>query len=477
MSTTLYWHDYETFGVDPKRDRPAQFAGLRTDTDLNIVGEPLVVYCKPATDMLPHPEASLLTGITPQLADQKGMREAEFITQIHDELSKPGTCGAGYNSLRFDDEVTRHVLYRNFFDPYAREWQYGNSRWDLIDLARMTFALRPQGIIWPTREDGSPSFRLEDLTAANEIGHDAAHDALSDVHATIGLARLIRDRQPRLYEWLFQLRNKKKAMQQLDIVNHTPVLHTSSMYRSDIACTSLVMPLSRELHNQNSVLVYDLRHDPEAFLDLREDQLNERLFTPASELAEGMQRLPVKSVKINKCPALAPYKTLNEEAAERIGIDLDECERNGERLRAHPDFMQRVAGVYSSREFPANTDVDIALYDGFFGDADRTLVQKIRNSTPQQLSKISPDCADQRIPELLFRYRARNWPDTLSNAEMERWESYRRHRLLDTDGGGSIAMDEYTALLTSLRSDYGEDAGATKILDALDAWGKGLLTK
>jgi len=268
MTTTLYWHDYETFGVDPRRDRPSQFAGLRTDESLNEVGEPLVIYCKPARDVLPHPEACLLTGITPQLALAKGVPEPEFIARIHAELAQPGTCGVGYNTLRFDDEVTRYTLYRNFYEPYAREWQQGNSRWDLIDLVRMTYALRPEGIEWPLHDDGRPSFRLEDLAAVNGIGHESAHDALSDVRATIGLARLLRDRQPRLYDWLFQLRNKRKAAKQLDLVGHKPVLHTSRMYPSETGCTTLVMPLMGEPDNNNSVLVYDLRMDPRPFINL-----------------------------------------------------------------------------------------------------------------------------------------------------------------------------------------------------------------
>ena len=284
MSTTLYWHDYETFGVDTRRDRPAQFAGLRTDEALNEVGEPLVIYCKPARDVLPHPEACLLTGITPQIADAQGVPEPEFIARIHTELAQPGTCSVGYNTLRFDDEVTRHTLYRNFYDPYAREWQHGNSRWDLIDLVRMTHALRPEGIEWPLHDNGKPSFRLEDLAAANGIGHESAHDALSDVRATIGLARLIRDRQPRIYDWLFQLRRKQKASGQLDLVGHEPVLHTSSMYPSETGCTTLVMPLIGEPGNNNSVLVYDLRYDSGPFMALDEEGLRDRLFTRAEDL-------------------------------------------------------------------------------------------------------------------------------------------------------------------------------------------------
>jgi exodeoxyribonuclease I len=475
MSTTLYWHDYETFGTDPRRDRPAQFAGLRTDEALNEIGEPLVIYCRPARDFLPHPEACLLTGITPQIADAQGLPEPKFIGCIHAELAHPGTCSVGYNTCRFDDEVTRHTLYRNFYDPYGREWQQGNSRWDIIDLVRMTYALRPDGIEWPHREDGKPSFRLEDITAANGIGHESAHDALSDVRATISLARLLQDRQPRLYNWLFQLRNKRKAATQLNLVTHTPVLHTSRMYPAETGCTTLTMPLIAEPGNNNSILVYDLRHDPESFLGQDVAGLSERLFTRNEDLPEGVTRLPVKSIKINKCPALAPSNTLTDAAIERLDIDLDACHRHHEALLANPDFFQRVATAYTSRKFESANDVDLALYDGFFSNNDYPLMDRIRNATPQELAESNFDFHDSRLPELLFRYRARNWPETLTASETLHWEQLRHQRLTEEDGGGSITAKEFSDRVCQLRNQYQDYGNSQQILDEIDAWRKKLL--
>ncbi|QOJ22406.1 MAG: exodeoxyribonuclease I [Gammaproteobacteria bacterium] len=470
MSFTFYWHDYETFGADPRRDRPAQFAGVRTDEALNEISEPLVIYCKPTRDYLPHPEACLLTGITPQLADARGLREAEFIARIHAELAQPATCGVGYNSLRFDDEVTRFTLYRNFYDPYAREWQQGNSRWDIIDLVRMTYALRPGGIHWPQHDDGQPSFKLEDLVAANGILHESAHDALSDVRATIALARLLRAQQPRLYDWLLQLRDKRKAASQLDLVNRQPVVHTTRMYPAKTGCTSLVMPLIAEPGNNNSVLVYDLRYDPNMFLPLSTDDLSQLLFTRNDDLPEGMQRLPVKSVKINKCPALAPRNTLDQEAAERIALDKNRCYRHWQTLCNHSDFFQRVATAYTSQSFEPSGDVDVALYDGFFDNADAASLAQIRRATPQQLASARFDFHDWRLPELLFRYRARNWPETLTPVERERWEQIRLQRLTQGSGGGSITLNELAAKITLLRETK-TDENARQVLNALEAWG------
>lgn len=474
--TTLYWHDYETFGAVPRRDRPAQFAGIRTDEALNEISEPLVIYCKPVHDSLPHPEACLLTGITPQVAEQNGVCEAEFIRQIHAEFAQPGTCGVGYNTLRFDDEVTRYTLYRNLYDPYAREWQQGNSRWDIIDLARMTYALRPAGIAWPQREDGSPSFRLEDLVAANDIEQESAHDALSDVRATIGLARLLLNQQARLYHWLFQLRNKHKAAQQLDLVAHTPVVHTSRMYPAATGCTTLVMPLTTELRNHNSILVYDLRCDPSAFIEMSVDTLKTYLFTRTEDLPSGAQRLPVKSVKINKCPALAPRKTLDEQAAERIAIDVDACQRHWQLIMDNEVFMKRVAQAYADQAFDIAPDVEQALYDGFIDRADAPLMEQVRNASPKELSQRQFNFTDQRLPELLFRYRARNWPETLNPTEQQQWQQFCFQRLMGADGSGCLTLDEFSALTDSLREAHQDNAQALQILSDLDKWKEKLAT-
>ena len=189
---TFLWHDYETFGANVRQTRPAQFAAIRTDAHLNPIGAPVMLYCQPANDFLPEPQACLITGITPQECLEKGLPEYQFAKQIEQVFSEPGTVGVGYNTIRFDDEVTRFMFWRNLIDPYAREWQNDCGRWDVLDVVRTAYALRPQGIQWPLKSDGKPSFKLTDLSAANGLLHASAHDALSDVQATIALARLIK---------------------------------------------------------------------------------------------------------------------------------------------------------------------------------------------------------------------------------------------------------------------------------------------
>ncbi|MES9968747.1 MAG: exodeoxyribonuclease I [Candidatus Thiodiazotropha sp.] len=471
MTFSFYWHDYETWGADPRRDRPSQFAGVRTDAQLNPIGDPLVIYCKPSDDMLPQPEACLVTGITPQKAFQEGLIEAEFIKQIQQQLGVPETCGVGYNTIRFDDEVTRHTLYRNFYDPYAREWQNGSSRWDIIDMVRLTHALRPEGIAWPQNEMGVTSFRLEVLSAANGISHESAHDALSDVYATIGLARLIQQRQPKLYDYLLNSRNKKVIAGRLNLQQRQAVLHVSSMYPAALGCIAMVVPLLKHPLNPNGVIVYDLRHDPAPLFELSEETLHERLFTPAADLPEGVERIPLKTVHINKCPAVVPLSTLTPEAAERWQIDVKRGEAYRQQLLADSSFLEKIANVHRRTDFEPVTDPDQALYSGgFFSRDDRQRMDAILATEPASLAQFPLVFDDARLPEMLFRYRARNWPESLSAEEFQRWQEFRESRLLDIDGGGSITLDEYLAKLDSLEADPETTPERSNLISQLLAW-------
>ncbi len=473
---TLYWHDYETFGLDPARDRPVQFAGIRTDEDLNIVGEPLNIMARPAPDTLPHPISSLITGITPQQALEQGLPEAEFIARILAELSQPGTCGVGYNSLRFDDEVTRNTLYRNLYSPYDREWQNGNSRWDIIDMVRACHDLRPEGIVWPRRADADrPSFRLEELTLANGIAHEQAHDALSDVYATIAIAKLIREKQPRLYDFLYRLRRKKEVLKSIDLKEMTPILHTSGMYGSDHGSTRLVVPVSPHPSNSNSIIVFDLAQSPDLLLDLGAKTLRERLYTASEDLPEGVERPALKQVLINKCPVIAPTATLSGDAAKRLRIDLITGMRNRQALlHARKAIQQKIAGIFEPREFEPVTDPDLMIYaGGFFNDSDKALMSTIHDTGPQELGRQGWSFADRRLPEMLFRYRARNYPETLSADEQAQWLEHCRARLVDGESG-HFTFTDFHAEIAQLRSEMAVDDQRNKLLDDVAAFGDGL---
>lgn len=456
---TFYWHDYETWGTNPAQDRPCQFAGIRTDLDFNIIGEPLVEYCQPSPDLLPQPEACLITGITPQLAQEKGLREYQFVAAIHRELSAPGTCGVGYNSIRFDDEVTRYALYRNFYDPYAREWQNGNSRWDIIDMVRACRALRPGGIEWPFHDDGKPSFKLEHLTLANGLKHEAAHDALSDVYATIAVAKLIKTRQPKLFDYLFKLRSKHEVAALLNLAVKKPVLHISGMFSAERGCAALVLPLALHPTNANEIICYDLSGDAELLLDLSVEEIRRRVFTAQTELE--VERIPLKTIRTNRCPVVVIDKLLDETIAQRLQIDRARCERAAQILLQATGLAEKLRSVFTAPQREALSiknggDPEQMLYSGgFFSDADRATMAQVRKASAKQLASQPFVFEDERLLEMLFRYRARNFPETLSADERDDWAEFCRLRLTNSFAGASIVLDEFRRQLQELgdRSD------------------------
>lgn len=437
---TFLWHDYETFGAVPRRDRPAQFAAIRTDAELNEIGDPIMIYCQPAPDYLPDPQSCLITGITPQQCLEWGVPEHQFANTICEAFSKPGTVGVGYNTIRFDDEVTRFLFWRNLIDPYAREWQNNCGRWDLLDVVRMTYALRPEGIEWPKKEDGRPSFRLEDLTRANGLSHESAHDALSDVRATIAVARLIRDKHPRLFEFCLGLRHKDRVAEEMGLhlepAQRQPFLHVSGMFPTERGCLGLVWPLAPHPTNKNEILVWDCSHDPSELFGLDVDTIRQRLFTRTADLPEGVTRLPIKSVHLNKSPMLVGnLKTLSRAMAERWGIDLETGCTHARLAAAGPDMSSIWQQVFDRPKSEYAADVDEDLYGGFVGNGDRRKLEALRSESPEQLAAARPSFDDRRLVELVFRYRARNFPHTLSEEEAQRWEEHRAARLFEGDGG------------------------------------------
>lgn len=469
---TFFWHDYETFGANPRRDKPAQFAGIRTDAQLNIIGEPLELYCQPPPDMLGDPNASLITGITPQYALKHGVPEPEFIETIITAMTQPETCNVGYNNLAFDDEVTRHTLWRNFFDPYEREWKNGCSRWDIINMVRLTYALRPAGIQWPRHDTGAPSFRLEDLAQANDLLQAQAHDALSDVHATIDMARLIRSKQPQLFDYVLNNRDKHSARRLLDMETRKPALHVSAKFPTRNGCLSPVMPIAWHPINKNCIITYDLRVDPTPMLEMSPEEIYEHLFTPADQRGEDAPRIGLKGVHLNRCPVLAPFEMLQENEAQRLHLDINACRRHWKALHDQMALVETKAmQVFDRfhRSFTSPADPEAALYDGFVSRADRQLAATVRTSPPAQLAEGDIVFEDNRLNELLFRYRARHYPDTLNEIEKQEWQDWVA-RKLQSAPDGSLTLADYEALIDEQIDHVQGDIQKLKLFLELKEW-------
>lgn len=487
MSATFYWHDYETFGARPSRDRPVQFAGIRTDLELNVIGKPLVVYHRLPPDSLPQPEACLITGLTPQSTYEQGVCEAHFIREIRSELLTPETCAVGYNSIHFDDEVTRFTLYRNLYDPYEREYKNGNSRWDLIDMMRLAWATRPEGIEWPEDEEGRVSFRLEKLTQANDIQHADAHDALSDVEATLALARLVRHAQPKLFAYLYDLRQERRLLEQLEKFENRPFLHVSGRYPviSDGGIAPVIC-LGNVPQRSKQFVLYDLRHHPESWLGLSSDALRERRLTPQANYPTDWKRPPIQQIQTNRVPVIAPIGVLPDERAERFGIDWKEIETHRAILLQNPSLCRAMVESFiypksesdsSHEEAISAVDVDQNLYQGgFLSAADRRLLDRLITTAPEEwhqteaLLRSTGERKNLLLEERIFRCRARNYPETLTADELARWKSWGRERL--TSAAHEVTpYREWNADLLKKLEEEGVTPRDKAILNALVEYG------
>lgn len=478
MAQTFFFYDLETSGVNPRSSRIMQFAGQRTDADLNPIGEPYNILVKLSADILPDPYAVLLTGITPQQTLQDGITEAEFCELFMKEIVQPDTIFVGFNTVRFDDEFMRFLLYRNFYDPYAWQWKDGCSRWDLLDVVRMTRALRPSDIVWPVDpETKAPTNRLELLTAQNNLLHEAAHDALSDVHATIAVAKLLRTKQAKLFDYLLSIRQKQKVSEFLK--NNKTFVYSSGRFSSDYEKTTVVSTLGPHPTSQ-SVLVYNLRHDPTPFLDMSVEQLAEAWRYTKDKT---VLRLPVKALQFNRVPAIAPLGVLDDESKERLQIDMDEINQHNKLLAAHPDFYDKVAATIEHINAARDTKevkavagrakpVDEQLYDAFIPDGDRLVSEKIHRAKPDEIRMLQDSFQDKRLKQLVPLYMARNFPQTLNDDERVVWEKHCQQVLVS--GGAQSRLAQFFNQLQEV-SQTKTDSKSQFLIEELRLYGESLV--
>ncbi|MBO6048525.1 MAG: exodeoxyribonuclease I [Spirochaetales bacterium] len=455
FSESFFWYDLETFGLNPSYDRIAQFAGQRTDLDLNPIGDPVILYCKLSADYIPDPAACLVTGITPQEVKAKGLPESEFIEKINNLFSVPGTCVCGFNSLRFDDEFIRNTLYRNFLDPYQREWKNGNSRWDILDLVRACHDFRPEGINWPgPSEKGNPVFKLTEMTAANNIEQIGAHDAMVDVNATIAVARLIKRVQPRLFNHYLGLRSKVEAKNYLNPQDTPkPVLHTCAAFTNPKGCTSLIVPITPHVTNENSIVCFDLTKDIAPLLSAKSEDVFK---------VNG-----VIKVAVNKVPFLARPNALKSADYQRLGIDFAACMSRYEEITKHRTELIVKIRANADDEFQSPDDPDFQIYSKFFSDYDKRLFSVIRQTPPEQRLNLKLDFEDPRCSQMLWRHVCRNYPLVLDEQNLAKWKSFSSTRLLCPPGDPINDINFVSRKIDEKLADTSLDARQKEILSKL----------
>ncbi len=473
-SASFYFYDLETSGTNPRGARIMQFAGQRTDLQLKPIGEPDNLMIKLTEDILPDPDAILITGITPQATRADGITEAEFLKYFSNEICQSNTIFVGYNNIRFDDEFMRHTLYRNFYDAYEWAWKDGRSRWDLLDIIRLTRALRPEGIKWPVESGGKPSNRLELLTSMNGLDHKDAHDALADVKALISLATLLRNKQTKLFDFMLAMRDKKKVEEL--VISGQPFVYASGKYPSAYEKTTVVVSLGKHPDRQG-VLVYDLRRDPEFLNKMTAEEIAEKWQTYEED---ETKRFPIKTMQFNRCPAVAPMSVLDAKSAKHIKLDLEQIKTNQKRLAQISGLRKKLLEALDIMDKRRQTtlyadeqDVDVMLYDGFIGDADKNAMEVIRNAEDDEVGSIVMEFKDDRLNKLLPLYKARNFKAQLSSEELAGWDKFRTHKLID--GGQNSLLVKYFQRLGELNGRKSLTNKQKYLLEELQLWGESIM--
>lgn len=467
---TFFFYDLETSGFSARYDRIMQFAGQRTNDELELIGRPVNLLVKLTDDILPSPGAVLTTHITPQMTVADGISEADFCRYFLEQVATPDTTILGYNSTRFDDEFIRHTLWRNFHDPYQWAWAEGRDRWDLLDVTRLVRALRPEGINWPTKRVAETdqlitTVNLVDMAKCNGFENDNAHDALADVKALISLARLLRQSQPTMWRYLLDHHDKHSVLNIITPGQPKPFIYASGRYSSSYQKTTVATVVA-EGRTPNSYLVWDLRHDPADFISLSEAEILSNLTADrATRRQDDFVPIPIKELSINKCPAVAPLGVLDSASEVRISLSRTEAMKHYHQLNSQAGLIKRLTRAWCKRPvFPPASDVEGKLYDSFMPKSDQTKIRLVAAADSTGLADLHPNFTDERLDELLFRYKARQYPASLSESEEERWQRFRRAKL-------ERELPAYLSELSKLASSPAVDQF---ILEELQLWAESI---
>ncbi|CAL4324385.1 exodeoxyribonuclease I [Buchnera aphidicola] len=417
---SFLFYDYETFGLHPALDKPAQFACIRTDSDFNVIQKPIVLYCYPPNDYLPNIQSVLTTHISPIHAYKIGMNEFFFSKKIFDIFNVCNTCIVGYNNIQFDDEVTRNIFYRNLLDSYSWCWKQNNSRWDVIKIILACYVLSPNNFEWPKNDFGNISFKLQDLTNVNNITHTNKHDALSDVYATVYLIKLIKKKKPELLNFLFKYRVKNNIKNLIDIQNRIPIIYISNIFGRLRNYTSCIIPIFWNMQNSNMLVFFDLYYNIEDLIEYMKHIANNNI-----DIYQ-LRKVGINFLYINRCPVLIPINFFSIKKLSCLGINSNIVLKKICLLYKNILLIEKINIFFTNFKYNYNnTNVDLGIYNNFFSQKDHYLMKVIHNTEINKLNKKKFFFYDNRLKELFFRLRARNFPEILNIFEKKKWLLYR----------------------------------------------------
>ncbi|VFP86245.1 Exodeoxyribonuclease I [Buchnera aphidicola (Cinara pseudotaxifoliae)] len=418
------FYDYETFGKNVSVDRIAQFCSIEVDSEFKKFSKKKIFFCYPPIDYLPDPESILITKILPQYTHKYGINEYFFAKKIYKIFSQKNICIVGYNNINFDNLITRNLFYRNLFDPYEWSWKNGNFTWDIINILRAFYIFHPNTMIWPSDVNGIVSFKLFDITKINKIKHFNTHDAYSDVLATFLVAKYLYEKNKCFFLFLYKISHKKYILSFIYKNHNKPFFYLSSYFGSKNRNLGCVMIIGSHPNYKNTFIVIDLSVCLKKIFYLYSSIEYHKI------TIKNLFDCGIKIIYLNKSPLLFSYSSLSQYDCNRVQINYTLCQKNFFLLQNNIHIKNWIISFFTCT-VPKKIvlDVDLMLYKNFFSSKDKSLFVLLHKRCPLKWINWYPKFIDNRIREIFFRIKARNFLYLLNNREKKSWKKHCKNKI------------------------------------------------
>jgi exodeoxyribonuclease-1 len=411
------FYDTETTGIDTTFDQILQFAAILADDELNELDR-FELRCRLLAHVVPSPGALRATHVTPSiLVDAALPSHYQAICAIADKLrSWSPAVFIGYNSLGFDETLLRQAFYQNLKPTYLTNTN-GNARADALRLVQAASIYAPHSIIVPLTEEGRPTRRLDTIAPANGYNDHDAHDALGDVEATIYMARLVKQRAPHIWDALMPLATKPAVIQR---ALSGQLLSLTEFFKGK-PYSWLVVGCGQNPQYDAQLGVFDLRYDPQEYLDLTVEGLIDVM---------NSKTKAIRCIRGNNQPILLPRK-LAQSGLHNLEVSDQEIEARARLISEASDFRTRIGEAIKNRypEQEASAYVEERIYDGFPSRTDEFLMRRFHELPWTSRADILNQIEDLRVRELGYRIIYAEAPDILTpqkRAELDAWQHQRR---------------------------------------------------
>lgn len=442
---SFVFFDTETTGLKHGFDQIVHFAAIRTDANLKEIDRFEARSCL-LPHVLPHPAALRTNGLPiGRLLDANLPSHYDMVRAIRQRLlSWSPSIFLGYNSIRFDEEMLRHALFQTLHPAYLTS-NHNNSRADVWGLVMAAAAVSPACLNVPIDPEGRPIFRLEQLALANDVAHEQAHNALSDVVATLELCRLVHQRSPEL--WQRFVRFSKKATVG-DFVEAEDGFMLTEFFANQ-AYHAPVVCIGRDPDQANGRFCLSLNGDVDRFAAMTDDELR-------AELAQ--KPCPVRRLRINAAPTLTALYDAPEVMLD--GVDIDAIEAQARRVKDDPALCSRLVSAYIAAREPRipSRHVEARLYDGFPGPQDEARMVEFHDAEWEDRLSIIQSFDDERLRFFGLRLLYFEARSVLPEALRLKLEHALSGRLVDADAGG-LTLEQALREIDETPSGDASDAG------------------